>query len=70
MFEGHCNPKQGHVWQLLSRDKEEGFCAYPAAASARLCRSHVALGKEVLVFFLPQFPSLGGVRVESQEGDF
>lgn len=31
---------------------------------------HLALGKEVIVFFLPQFPSLGGVRVESQEGDF
>lgn len=37
MFEGHCNPQQGHVWQLLSRDKEEGLSAYPAAASARLC---------------------------------
>lgn len=70
MSEGHCNPKQGHVWQLLNRDKEKGLCHLPAAASAQLFWSHVALRKEVLVFFLPQFPSLGGVRVERQEGDF
>lgn len=36
MFEGHCNPKRGHVWQLLNRDKEEGLCHLPAAASAQL----------------------------------
>lgn len=67
---GALQPQAGSCVAVAEQGWGEGFCHLPAAASAQLFWSHAALGKEVLVFFLPQFPSLGGVRVESQEGDF